>query len=232
MTNYDVARFTHCVDNNHIFAFLQLMKAAANQGSSALLTLLHPDIPESTTPDLAIRKYNDNGDKVNSLLSDPLNPGFISVAQLKVTAFISNLHPTRDKEFLYWFNATYPTGKSNDFPAISLKWLQGIKSLTPDQLLAANAEANAFTQSKFVADAEAYVSKLVFAPHQHAPFIAAVKSSTLKPTFLKAFAAAPVNSTHYFHIWSTPFSPLCHFWYSHRLWKILCTCCPKAYILS
>ena len=131
---------------------------------------------------------------MNSLLSDPLNPGFISVAQLKVTVFISNLHPTRDKEFLYWFNATYPTGKSNDFPAISLKWLQGIKSLTEDQKLAANAEANAFTQSKFVADAEAYVSKLVSLPHQHAPFIAAVKSSTLKPTFLKAFAAAPVKT--------------------------------------
>ena len=83
-----------------------------------------------------------------------------------------------------------PTGRTNDFPGVSLKWLQGKKSLTPDQILAANAEATAFTQSKFVADAEAYVSKLVSLPHQHAPFIAALISSTLKPTFLKAFAAA------------------------------------------
>ena len=60
--------------------------------------------------------------------------------------------------------------------------------------MAANAEAIAFTQSKFVADAEAYVSKLVSLPHQHAPFIAAVKSSALKPTFLKALVAVPVKT--------------------------------------
>ena len=198
MTNYDAVRFNHCVNNHLIFAFLQLLEAAANQGSSAngtaaLLTLLHPDLPESTTPDNIIRKYNDNGAKVDSLLCDPLRPGFITVAQLQVTAFINNLHPTRDKEFLYWFNATYPTGKTNDFPAVSLKWLQGKKSLTPDQILAANAEATAFTQSKFVADSEAYISKLVTQPHHHAPFIAALKSSTLKAPLTKAFAAIPVK---------------------------------------
>jgi len=197
MTNYDPVRYQHCVNSNFTYAFLQLMADTANQGSSAngtaaLITLLSPDVPDSIAPDLLIRKYTDNGDKVKALLGDPLHPGFVSVEQLQITAFVSNSHPTRDKYFLDWFNSTYPTGKTNDFAGVSLKWLQGKKSLTPDQILAANAEAIAFTQSKFVADAEAYVTKLVSTPHHHAPFIAAVKASALKPSFLKAFAAVPV----------------------------------------
>ena len=43
------------------------MEDASNQGSSAngtaaLNTLLIPDIPESTTPDNIVCKFNDNGD--------------------------------------------------------------------------------------------------------------------------------------------------------------------------
>ena len=69
MTNYDSAPFTHCVNNHLIFEFLQLLKDAANQGSSAngtaaLITVLNPDIPDSTTPDLIVRAYNDHGYKV------------------------------------------------------------------------------------------------------------------------------------------------------------------------
>jgi len=116
LTNFDKVRFTHCVDNNLVFSFQQLMEDASNQGSSAngtaaLFTLLIPELSESTTPDLTVRQFNDNGDKVDSLLSDPLHPGSITIAQLKVTAFVNNLHPTRDKDFLYWFNAPYPTAR-------------------------------------------------------------------------------------------------------------------------
>jgi len=98
LTNYDKVRFTNCVDNNLVFSFKQLMEDASNQGSSAngtaaLNTLLIPDIPESTTPDNIVRKFNDNGDKVDSLLSDPLNPGSITINQLKVTICI--LHVTK-----------------------------------------------------------------------------------------------------------------------------------------
>ncbi len=185
MTNYDPVRYQNCVSTNFTYTFFQLMADTANQGSSAngtaaLITLLSPDVPDSIAPDLLIRKYTDNGDKVKALLSDPLHPGYVSVEQLQITAFVSN------KYFLDWFNPTYPTGKTNDFAGVSLKWLQGKKSLTPDQILAANAEAIAFTQSKFVADAEAYVTKLVSTPHHHAPFIAAVKQ----------VLSSPVSSRH------------------------------------
>jgi len=95
MTNYDSVRFNHCVNNHLIFEFLNLLEDSANQGSSAngtaaLITLLNPDISDSTTPDLIVRAYNDHGDKVNALLSDPLNPGCVTIEQLKVTSFVKN----------------------------------------------------------------------------------------------------------------------------------------------
>ena len=195
LANFDKARFTRILDANLSYSLLAFMEEVANQGSSAngtaaLFALLKPDYAPSVSPDQLIRIYNDNGDKVTALLCSPATPNFISVAQLKVTSFINNLHPTRDRLFLDWFNSIYPSGKTDEFAAITHRWLLGRKSLSPDQLLAEDTEASTFAQTKFDVDSHAFISKLGARTSGSDQLIAAIKAPpTLRPAIAKAFAA-------------------------------------------
>ena len=195
LANFDKARFTRILDANLSYSLLVFMEEVANQGSSAngtaaLFALLKPDYAPSVSPDQLIRIYNDNGDKVTALLCSPATPNFISVAQLKVTSFINNLHPTRDRLFLDWFNSIYPSGKTDEFAAITHRWLLGRKSLSPDQLLAEDTEASTFAQTKFDVDSHAFISKLGARTSGSDQLIAAIKAHpTLRPAIAKAFAA-------------------------------------------
>jgi hypothetical protein len=145
LTNFDAARFELIKDQNLSHSLLSFIEAVAN-GTAALSHLLQPDISLTATPDQIVRLFIDAGARARSLMSTPAHLNHVSFQQLQVTGFVTSLHVTKDRMFLDWFNATYPSGRTDDFAAISHKWLLGKKSLTADQLLAESAKAALFSQ--------------------------------------------------------------------------------------
>jgi hypothetical protein len=198
LTNFDAVRFQTLKQHNHCHSLLLFLEEVATQGSSAngtaaLFSLLQPDTYETATPDQFVRLFKDNGDRTRSLLCTAASPDSISIPQLQVTAFVTKLHPTRDRLFLDWFNSTYPSGRTDDFAAISHRWLLGKKSLTPDQIMAEDTEAASFSQSKFETEAHSFLAKFAANPKGPDRIASAIKAHPILRSVVAKVLAAPAK---------------------------------------